>query len=314
MLDPLGCHEPLTLVYRCYPLGYPLEIATNSEDVIAAAEDNWGAFTAEFDVEPMRVRVAVSHDAGPRPESPTFRAMGHLMSIICDRENFAVCDLQTGFAFCRLTASVARDRIWMRQRFLDGMVYCMLVCREVTPIHASCVAKDGRGVLLCGRSGAGKSSFAYACTRRGWTFVTDDVAYLRRASADPVVLGKPLYLKFLKSARELFPELQGLPVITDAAGEPALELAITGSRTSFQTAVSAIVFLNRLEGRAPVFTAVDAADALERLMGDMPSFGDAVYTLHQQSIDILVQTTKRAELHYWELDAAVGALETFTRG
>jgi hypothetical protein len=190
MLDPLGCHEPLPLVRRFYPIGYALEIATNSEDVIAAAEENWGWFKPAFSSEPLRVRIAVSAtpQAG-RPDTPSFRAMGHLISIISDRANFAVCDLRDGFAFCRLTEKVAQDRTWMRQRFLDGMVLCMLVCREVTPIHASCVMKNGRGLLLCGRSGAGKSSMAFACASRGWTFVTDDVAYLRRGVADRVVLG-----------------------------------------------------------------------------------------------------------------------------
>src|ERR1700752_3990410 len=171
MIDPLGSHEPLPLVHRFYPLGYALEIATNSEDIIAAAEENWGWLTPVFDGSPMHVRIAASRGTdGGRAASPTYRAMGHLMSIITDQSNFAVCDLRDGFAFCRLTQQVARDRAWMRQRFLDGMVYCLLVCREVTPIHAACVMKDGRGVLLCGQSGAGKSSLAFACASRGWTF------------------------------------------------------------------------------------------------------------------------------------------------
>jgi hypothetical protein len=304
MLDPLGCHEPLPLVRRFYPIGYALEIATNSEDVIAAAEENWGWFKPAFSSEPLRVRIAVSAtpQAG-RPDTPSFRAMGHLISIISDRANFAVCDLRDGFAFCRLTEKVAQDRTWMRQRFLDGMVLCMLVCREVTPIHASCVMKNGRGLLLCGRSGAGKSSMAFACASRGWTFVTDVVA-----------LGRPQFLKFVASAPELFPELGKLPVITDQAGEPALELPTTGITTSFQAPIEAIVFLNRREGNAPNLKTLSRQDALNRLMVEMPSFGEAIYTLHRASIDILVQTTKLAEFTYWELGAAVGALDTLIRG
>ncbi|GEM_PF-1252882 len=41
-------------------------------------------------------------------------------------------------------------------------------------IHASCVEKDGRGILLKGHSGAGKSSFALALINRGFTLVADD--------------------------------------------------------------------------------------------------------------------------------------------
>ncbi|HET8613423.1 MAG TPA: HPr kinase/phosphatase C-terminal domain-containing protein [Sphingomonas sp.] len=47
-------------------------------------------------------------------------------------------------------------------------------------IHASCVAIDGRAVLLCGRSGAGKSDLALRLVDRGARLVSDDYTHLRR--------------------------------------------------------------------------------------------------------------------------------------
>jgi HPr kinase/phosphorylase len=41
-------------------------------------------------------------------------------------------------------------------------------------LHASCVEKDGYGVLLRGHSGAGKSSFALTLINRGFKLVADD--------------------------------------------------------------------------------------------------------------------------------------------
>ena len=43
-------------------------------------------------------------------------------------------------------------------------------------LHGSCVAKDGKGLLLTGASGAGKSTLAREFLRNGWQLVTDDVA------------------------------------------------------------------------------------------------------------------------------------------
>jgi serine kinase of HPr protein (carbohydrate metabolism regulator) len=43
-----------------------------------------------------------------------------------------------------------------------------------TLIHASCVAIDGRAVLISGDSGAGKSDFALRLIDRGATLVSDD--------------------------------------------------------------------------------------------------------------------------------------------
>lgn len=42
------------------------------------------------------------------------------------------------------------------------------------PIHAGCVAIGGRGVLLAGRSGAGKSDLALRLIDRGAVLVSDD--------------------------------------------------------------------------------------------------------------------------------------------
>ncbi|HEX8225455.1 MAG TPA: HPr kinase/phosphatase C-terminal domain-containing protein [Allosphingosinicella sp.] len=46
-------------------------------------------------------------------------------------------------------------------------------------VHASCVAIGGRGVLLAGRSGAGKSDLALRLIDRGATLVSDDYTELR---------------------------------------------------------------------------------------------------------------------------------------
>lgn len=47
-------------------------------------------------------------------------------------------------------------------------------------LHASCVAKQGCAVLICGRSGAGKSDLALRLIDRGATLVSDDYTIVRR--------------------------------------------------------------------------------------------------------------------------------------
>lgn len=46
-------------------------------------------------------------------------------------------------------------------------------------VHASCVAISGRGILLAGRSGAGKSDLALRLIDRGARLVSDDYTELR---------------------------------------------------------------------------------------------------------------------------------------
>lgn len=63
-------------------------------------------------------------------------------------------------------------------------------------VHASCVAIDGRAVLITGPSGSGKSDLALQLIDRGFTLVSDDQTIVRRvgdrlvASAPPTIAGK----------------------------------------------------------------------------------------------------------------------------
>lgn len=47
-------------------------------------------------------------------------------------------------------------------------------------LHVSCVAKEGRAILIAGRSGAGKSDLALRLIDRGAKLVSDDYTVLKR--------------------------------------------------------------------------------------------------------------------------------------
>jgi serine kinase of HPr protein (carbohydrate metabolism regulator) len=49
-------------------------------------------------------------------------------------------------------------------------------------LHASCVVKDGRAVLISGRSGSGKSDLALRLIDRGARLVSDDYTVVKRVS------------------------------------------------------------------------------------------------------------------------------------
>ncbi len=51
---------------------------------------------------------------------------------------------------------------------------------EDDPLHATCVAVRGAGVLITGASGSGKSDLALRLIDRGAVLVSDDYTHLRR--------------------------------------------------------------------------------------------------------------------------------------
>ena len=188
--------------------GLSRRIATNSEDVIEAAKDFWDQSIQEFDCAPLDVRFAVNEEStSERPPAVLPRGKDNLFALVHSADNFAVADLARGSSFSWLTPAVVSERGYFRYHFLDSLVYVMLGALYLTPVHAACVALNGSGILLCGDSGSGKTSLAYACARRGWTYVADDASHLVRPGKDRRILGRPHEIRFRSAANLLFPEL-----------------------------------------------------------------------------------------------------------
>ena len=60
--------------------------------------------------------------------------------------------------------------------YLNGSVYgAILHQRQILPIHGSSFILNGRGIMICGDSGAGKSSITTSFCLNGAEFLTDDV-------------------------------------------------------------------------------------------------------------------------------------------
>lgn len=55
-------------------------------------------------------------------------------------------------------------------------------------LHASCVAADGRAVLIAGPSGSGKSDLALRLLDRGFTLVSDDRTIVRKEGSKLVAI------------------------------------------------------------------------------------------------------------------------------
>jgi hypothetical protein len=314
--DPLGFGVDLPLDGCFHPFGFPFHLATNSPDVLRAAEESWGGFPPAFSAPPVQVRVAVREDDGGECASGLLiSAQRHLAALISDRDNFAICDLPKRFAFCRLTPATARDRAWFRYYLLDTIANLILWDSHLTRVHAGCVALDGRGVLFCGDSGAGKSCLVYACASNGWTLITDEAASLLRRSDERIVLGKPKQIHLRETAFELFPELNGRVAKPNPVGKLTIEVhtaELPHIKTAFQCRAEAVVFLKRQAGEPARLVPLARNEAWQRLVRKLPLFEQPAHDEHKQSLRKLVEAGTY-ELHYEDLDSAVRELERMMR-
>jgi len=232
-----------------YPLGFPVRVRTNSFEILAIFAELWGAFRKVHKFEPIQVEVFVV-DSGSKECPPGTRAR-HMMpyvAIIADASNYSLANLKQNFTKVVVSTAALANKLYLRHHFLYASPLGHIVTRYATPVHAGCVALDGRGILLCGDSGAGKSSLSYACARAGWTFVADDMSLMLNDRCDRTVTGDSTRVRLRPSAAELFPEINGLRVPPRAAGKPSIEIRTSEMSHVARapcTAVDFIIFLKR---------------------------------------------------------------------
>lgn len=51
-------------------------------------------------------------------------------------------------------------------------------------LHAACLAKDGKGLLLVGPTGSAKSTLALTLVKAGWNYLSDDMVVIRQTSRE----------------------------------------------------------------------------------------------------------------------------------
>ena len=306
-MDPFLRETPLE--HRClhYPLGFALQLKTNSAEALEIAEATWGGRPQAFEKSPLEVRLIVEPGGG-HPPKPVYRAQAHLMSIVSDRENFAVCDYSRKFAFCRLNAAAINDRSFVSYYFLEAIANFTLTQLYLTPVHAACVALKGQGVLLSGASGAGKTTLAYFCAKKGWTYVSDNESWLVRAGGR-TLLGNPRRIRFRESAVELFPELKSQQPSPHPNGKMSIELSPEGLDTAYQCGVERVVFLARQAGAPTTLRRVPNGDALEYFIAELPLYEDWVREEQHISLNRIADLNP-VELRYSDLESAWRALES----
>ena len=299
----------LLLTCTVYPFGFPLEVRTNSEDVLAQYRELWGSFEKQHDTAPIVVEVQVVESSITRcPPAPSYRVMLPFMTAIADQDNWSVVDIERSIVNIVISPAALRHPLYA-QYFLLGTPGCCVSTRYATPVHSACVSLDGSGVLLCGDSGAGKSTLAYACARAGWTYVSDDGSYLLNGGSKRIVTGDCYRVRFRPSAAELFPELKGLALTPRVTGKPSIELPTAPmkhiSRTQ-TTRADSIVFLNRRRQGPPELVPYSRDVArcyMYQTLFGTPEMRDAQHSAIEQLLNAGVY-----EMRYSSLDWAIDRL------
>ncbi len=311
LLDEVFTHRAIFRV-----LGFTVEIESNTVEILDVAREGWGASLTGTDRPAIKIRLGLKQSgATVCPPAPSVRTHHHLLSMIADAENFLICELRQSSAFGWVSNAALRNPLYIRYHFLEAAAMCLLSTSKVTPIHAACVSFSGRGFLLCGRSGIGKTTLAYACAKAGWTYTSDDASYLLwYAGKGRVVRGNAHQVRFRPSAAQLFPEIRGRELTLRAEGKPSIQIPTAqsaGIKTSTDAQVHYILLLDRHESGCTELTPI-APEAV------IPLFESSLYPFEeiwQTQVDTVQQllVAKTYSLRYSGLTEAIQCLEQLTQ-
>ena len=307
--DPLLHDVALPLSATLYPLGFAIEIVTNSQEVVDAGRESWGRYARAFDTAPVVLRILVEREGGLARE-PKFRAQRRNVMLVSDRDNFGMCDSVQRSGYCFISAETVAHRAWFRWHFLEAMAYVLLAQEDVVPVHAACVALDGTGVLLCGASGSGKSTLAFACARAGWQYAGDDAAWLLPGSNELSAVGRCHQVRLRGDAPRLFPELAGYVAERRPHGRVAIEAPLADFPSVAVTQrcrIGGVVSLARRSGAPVSARRIPPDEIIETLLADMPSYGPEVTARYVRTARRL-REARAYRLEYDQLDDAVKTL------
>jgi hypothetical protein len=281
--------------------GQPILVHTNSPQLAAYARGclpDGGEATSH--VKPARAAITVHvRESDEACESaPHFRARGNFAFARFTLADSFWFNLRTREVFGTCSPELADDYRRWRSHIFPALLGILSASIGVAPVHAACLVHKGKGILLAGRSGTGKSTLTIAMTRRGYELLSDDWTYLSdpEDSADREAVqawGLPVPVKLLPDASSFFPELHTYQVDVSLNGEIAYEFfpeESFGIERSLRCPVRAVVLLERGIRPGCSMLPISSNEAIEPL-------GAGLADCYRRQLDLIRRAVKNAPCH-----------------
>jgi hypothetical protein len=221
-------------------LGVPVSFETNSDAVAAIIEDLYRAWPQREAEAGYQATVMLIEQDTPLPESEVgtvYRMPSPTRLLVAADGAVGVAEIDRRMAYGYVTRSALDRGDDFAVGFVDALTMALATANDRHPVHAATLVRDGLGILLVGRSGAGKSSVAYAARKRGFEVRGEDVAYVQR-EPELRVWAKPGPYRLWGEVGRHFPELAGHPVTALANGK--LKMIVPAERASATPVVDAV--------------------------------------------------------------------------
>jgi hypothetical protein len=188
--------------------------------------------------------------------------------------NFVLLSPSERTALVVLSRQMLRFPYHTRYEYIEFAAFTLASrCQELVSLHAACVGRGGRGILLMGPSGSGKSTVTLHCLLRGFDMLSEDSVFVSpdRMLATGVanfLHVRPDALRWLGTTRDAA-AIRKSPVIQRRSGVRKFEVDLR--RGAYRLAASplkitAVVFLSpQSAGDRPLLKPLSKSDLVAKL-------------------------------------------------
>ena len=222
------------------------------------------------------LRLTPGRRGRARAEPPPLAMLSgaELLAGAPDESSFVALSPATGSGLVVVSEPMLRFPYHTRYELIEFAVYTLAARTQgLAALHAACVGRDGRGVLLMGASGAGKSTVALHCLLRGLDFLSEDAVFVQPGTMLATGAANFLHvrsesLRWLGRTRAAA-AIRRSPVIRRRSGVRKFEVDLRRGGFTLARAplkLGSIVFLAaRGAGRGPLLRPLAGAELAARL-------------------------------------------------
>jgi len=202
----------------------------------------------------------------------------NLLGAATSSSDFVALDVAQRTGLVVVSSAMLRSRYHVRYELLEFAVFT-LACRaqKLMPLHGACVGRNGRGLLLMGESGAGKSTTALHSLLQGLELLAEDSVFVVPDSL--LATGVANFLHVRRDALRFVPEvwaalIRRSPVIRRRSGVEKFEIDLRNPQFHLAPRpleiVGSVFMSARRAARGPLIRPLQHADLLTRVEASQP--------------------------------------------
>jgi hypothetical protein len=301
--DPFGELSAVRMHKDIHVLGSRVRFESNSEELLRLVDAAYAGLPSHklSRVEPrLRVQLVLTSferkRAGAEPAPLQMMSGAGLLAGAAESSNFVVVSPHELGALVVVSPRMLRFPYLTRYELIEFAVFTLTArAQGLVAMHAACVGRDGRGVLLLGPSGAGKSTVTLQCLIEGLGILAEDSIFVTPDTLLATGVSNFLHvradtLRWIEQ-RSILAKIRKSPVIRRRSGVRKYEIDLRGGDyplTERPLKIVAIVFLSAQPAAGqPLLERLSQKDALPMLIHEQ------AYAANQPSWAPFIRTVKR---------------------